>query len=127
MSLAKALAKRISESDVERKWPKLKGGTKRKLSGKLDQFLADIVNATAPQLIADTLAEMPISTTESIPTFVGLLIVPQGVLGPHLQRPCVHQELHRVSPEGTRWEAESEQWTRCLESASMLSDNAREG
>ena len=87
ISLAKSLAERIAASNVRRKRPKLKGGTKRKLSAKLDQLLADIVNATAHQLIADTLAEMPISATESIPSFVGLLIVPQGVLRPHLQRP----------------------------------------
>jgi hypothetical protein len=62
--LAKSLSERIDESDLQRKWSKANSGTtKRKALSALDSLTpevqAEIVAATAAQLVAEMLEESP--------------------------------------------------------------------
>ena len=61
MALAKQLSQRISEADMQRNWGKVKSGSKKKVSSKLDLLppeAQDEINAaTAAQILAETLEE----------------------------------------------------------------------
>lgn len=61
MALAKQLSQRISENDMQRNWGKVKSGSKKKVSSKLDSLSPEqqeMVNAaTAAQIIAETMEE----------------------------------------------------------------------
>ena len=61
MALAKNSHERISEADMQRNWGKVKSGSKKKISSKLDTLSpeqqAQVNAATAAQIIAETLEE----------------------------------------------------------------------